>query len=58
MLNIEGKKPARSILLESKKERIVPKAARVSGDPLLGRSDRARHLLAKLNAIGDMRREP
>jgi hypothetical protein len=52
MQHIEEKKPVRSILLNSKKERVVPKADRASGDPLLARSDRARHLLAKLNAIG------
>jgi hypothetical protein len=39
------KKPVRSLL----KERIVPKVALMSGDPLLTRSDRARRLLAKLN---------
>jgi hypothetical protein len=55
MQHVEGKKPVRSILLDSKKERIVPKAANASGDPLLARSDRARHLLARLNALGQMR---
>jgi len=50
-----GKKPRRSILLDAKNERVVSKVDRASGDPLLARSDRARHLLAKLNAIGNMR---
>ena len=53
----QGKKPKRSILMETKNERIVPKAARASGDPLLARSDRARHLLARLNALGTDRVE-
>jgi hypothetical protein len=52
MQRIEGKTPIRSILLNPKKERIVPKAAHVSGDPLLARSDRAHHLLARLNGLG------
>jgi hypothetical protein len=52
MPHAQGKKPKPSILMDSKKERIVPKAARASGDPLLARSDRARHLLARLNALG------
>ena len=51
------KKPRRSILLDAKNERVVSKVDRASGDPLLARSDRARHLLAKLNAIGNMRLE-
>jgi hypothetical protein len=50
-----GKKPRRSILLDAKNERVVSKVDRASGDPLLARSDRARQLLAKLNAIGNMR---
>ena len=49
------KKPRRSILLDAKNERVVSKVDRASGDPLLARSDRARHLLAKLNAIGNTR---
>jgi hypothetical protein len=53
----EGTKPRGSILLDPKNERIVPKADRASGDPLLARSDRARHLLARLNALGTDRVE-
>jgi hypothetical protein len=55
MRHITGKKPRRSILLDAKNERVVSKVERASGDPLLARSDRARHLLAKLNAIGNTR---
>ena len=55
MQHSPGKKPRPSILLDAKNERVVSKVDRASGDPLLARSDRARHLLAKLNAIGNMR---
>jgi hypothetical protein len=57
MQHSPGKKPERSILLDAKNERVVLKGDRASGDPLLARSDRARQLLAKLNAIGNTRLE-